>query len=443
MFLSGIYINSPIFVQNTLLSVRALIRVVIREGKSQQGLTKKLLAHDKNLNQLKKYSELELNSVIKKSETVPTYKNSKLESDGLESFPVISKDDIKSNSENFVSDAKKKNVIHGATSGTTGTPLSIPQDIESVIREQAFVARHLDWAGYQKGDKRAWIRGDMIVPLEQKTVPFWRYSWFEDLIMLSSFHMTKNALPHYIKAMVDFDVEIIQAYPSSIVTLAKYLESQGEYYPLGLKSIITSSESLSDEDRRVVEDRFQCTVFDWYGLFERVAAIANCEHGRYHVLTDYSHVEFFDAGNGTHEIVGTNFNNKHFPLIRYKTGDHVVLSDETHCPCGRVFPIISKIEGRVGDYLIGEDGQKVHILNHIPKGVDGLLACQFIQNEPRSIVISAVIDETVFDSNQESKLIANTKDRLGQTMSVSINLVNSLDRTRNGKIRQAICTIKE
>jgi hypothetical protein len=35
-------------------------------------------------------------------------------------------------------------------------------------------------------------------------------------------------------------------------------------------------------------------VFDWYGQAERVAAIGTCEHGSYHVLTDYSGVALLE-----------------------------------------------------------------------------------------------------------------------------------------------------
>ena len=105
--------------------------------------------------------------------------------------------------------------------------------------------------------------------------------------------------------------------------------------------------------------------------------------------------------------------------------------------------MVERIEGRVGDYLIGEDGQKVHILNHIPKGIKGLLGCQFVQDKPREIVVLAVVDLAAFDAVQEKQLIQNVKDRLGQLITVEVKCVNALPRTKSGKVRQAICTIKD
>lgn len=444
MFTSSLYVKAPIWLQNVMLSVRALSRKMVRENGEMRAVLKEIQANEFSRTHLGDYQQDKLQNTLANARNhVPFYQNLDLLNLELEAFPYLDKAVLRHDHEQFISQNKPSVVVKGATSGTTGTPLTILQDMNSVIREQAFVERQLAWAGYRKGDKRAWIRGDMVVPLSQKQGPFWRYSWFEQMIVLSSFHLTSQTMSSYLQAMVDFGVEVIQAYPSSIATLARYLEANQSYYPAKLKSIITSSESLSAEDRQVIETRFGCKVFDWYGLFERVAAIGQCEHGRYHLLSDYSHVELLAAGDGRYELVGTNFNNQYFPLIRYKTGDHVHLSENEACPCGRVFPVIERIEGRIGDYLVGEDGQKVHILNHIPKGVTGIIACQFVQSERGQIVVKVVADAEQFNQEQQQKLISNTQARLGSSLIVTIEMVAALERTTNGKIRQAICTIKD
>lgn len=425
-----------------MLSVRALSRKLVRENGEMRAVLKEIQTNEYSKAQLAKYQQQQLQHVLENAcQNVPFYERLGLANSPIQAFPYLDKTVLRSEHEQFISQMKPSVVVKGATSGTTGTPLTILQDMRSVIREQAFVARQLSWAGYRKGDKRAWIRGDMVVPLSQKQGSFWRYSWFEQMIVLSSFHLTPQAMPNYLQAMVDFGVDIIQAYPSSIAALARYLEANQIYYPAKLKSIITSSESLSEEDRKVIETRFKCKIFDWYGLFERVAAIGECEHHRYHLLTDYSQVELLDAGQDRYELVGTNFNNHYFPLIRYKTGDHVHLSENEACPCGRVFPVIKRIEGRVGDYLVGEDGQKIHILNHIPKGVNGLLATQFLQKDVNKITVLVVVESRVFDMTQEEILIKNTKDRIGKNICVEIVKVDSIPKTKNGKTRQAICLI--
>ncbi|MBN3493805.1 phenylacetate--CoA ligase family protein [Vibrio neptunius] len=439
MYTSSIYKKSPIFIQNVMVSLRDLVRAAIRSEKRVAGLKSQLRENEYSHDALKAFCDKQLEAALLRAKGTAAYGAHQQ----LEQFAFIDKQDVKASPDAFLNtQIKPKVTVKGSTSGTTGTPLSIPQDLNSVLREQAFVSRHLEWAGYQKGDKRAWIRGDVVVPLSQKVGPYWRYSIFENMILMSSFHLTADAIPDYLTAMEEYGVDIIQAYPSSIATLAKFLESKDWYYRGKLKSIVTSSESLSQEDREVIEKRFQCKVFDWYGLFERVAAIGSCEHGNYHLISDYSHVEFLDCGDGKHEIVGSNYNNALYPLIRYRTGDHVVLSSEQCCPCGRTYPVIEKIEGRVGDFLLGEDGQKIHILNHIPKGIEGLISCQFVQEKAESIKVLAVVDEAKFTTQQEQQLITNTNERVGQSMQVDVIRVDALPRTKNGKVRQAVCSVE-
>ena len=433
--------------QNVYVSLLALIKLKLRATKKAEKLTKQLLKQESDGEALNKYQDEKLAAAIINAQRTPFYQNRVEACDKLASFPYINKQDVLQQPLQFFNSQDEGKRFSGATSGTTGSPLTIYQNLDSIESERAFADRQRAWAGFKLGDKRAWIRGDLIVPLAQKIAPFWRFSSFENMILLSSFHMTTSALPLYIQAMVDYGVDVIQAYPSSIITLAKYLKHTDQFYPAKLKSILTSSESLSKEDKLLIEERFKCPVFDWYGLFERVAAIASCEQGKYHILTDYSHVELLPAGevNGKKrtEIVGTNFNNTLYPLIRYKTGDHVILSDEKHCLCGRAYPIIESIEGRVGDYLMGEDGQEIYILNHIPKGVSGLIATQFVQKDFSEVTVLVVVDKQLFTSLESNKLIDNTKERLGQSIKVMIIEVDAIPRTKNGKVRQAICEVSD
>ena len=59
------------------------------------------------------------------------------------------------------------------------------------------------------------------------------------------------------------------------------------------------------------------------------------------------------------EIVGTGFGNAAMPLIRYRTGDTVLVAEDQHCACGRRMPIVETIVGRLEDVLLTVDGRMV------------------------------------------------------------------------------------
>lgn len=443
MFNSVFYKFSPIFVQDIMVSCRALLRLLIREKNNDEAFQQQIAAFENNPEALAKYHQTKLAEVLKNAKQhVPYYQQALQNKEAsLENFPIISKTLVIDKADEFKSVLAPKLLVKGKTSGTTGIPITIPQELNSVLKERSFIMRMYEWAGYKKGMKSAWIRGDVIVPLQQKTAPFWRYSYFENTIMMSSFHLNKSALPAYIKAMTDYGVEVIRAYPSSITTLANYLEEEDLYYPSKLQAIITSSESLSPENKALIEKRFGCRVFDWYGLFERVAAICSCEQGRYHLLTDYAHVELEDMGDGTHEIIGTNFNNSAYPLIRYKTADYVELSDETQCPCGRPYPIIKSIKGRRADFVYHTNGTKVYSLERSARKVKGVISAQFIQEKLKEIRVNVVADKR-FDEHSLEDLYTSLLSRLGADMQIDIKQVPQLERTKNGKVRQVICKVK-
>lgn len=439
MYSSAIYKKSPVIIQSAMVSLRGLIRGAIRSERRIASLKKRLKENEHSEEMLAAFREERLEHALSNAKGTEAFKQN-IE---FSEFGYVDKNDVKASPSDFTNKHIKPFItVKGSTSGTTGAPLSIPQNLDSVLREQAFVSRYLEWAGFKQGDRRAWLRGDLVVPMEQKRGPFWRYSYFENMIVMSSFHLSSEAIPSYLKAMEDYGVDIIQAYPSSIATLAKYLESVDQYYQGRLKSIITSSEALSQEDRQIIEKRFKCKVFDWYGLFERVAAIGSCEHGNYHLISDYSHVEFVESEDGKHEIVGTSYNNALYPLIRYRTGDHVVLATNQTCPCGRVFPVIKSIEGRTVSHVYNEDHQKVYALDQCVKGVAGVIGSQYNQDQFGSITVSVLVNDE-YDHGQEEKLVSNVKARLGSSMQVNIDIVETLVRSKNGKVIQAICTIED
>jgi len=297
-------------------------------------------------------------------------------------------------------------------------------------------------AGLRRGDRRAWMRGDMIVPATQEKPPYWRVNRAENMLMLSSYHLSESAAPTYLDSLALFDPVVIQAYPSSIGFLATWMLSAGtRYRGISLRGIVTSSETLSDLRRREIESAFGCRVFDWYGQFERVAAIGSCEQGRHHLLSDYSYVEMLPADDGLFELVGTGFHNLSMPLIRYRCGDLVRPAPaKERCGCGRSFPLIEQVIGRVDDSIKLTDGRSIGRLDHLFKGVEGILEAQIRQDRVDAITFFIVPSSTFNDRTRET-LQSNARYRLGGGIALEIRLVDAIPRTKNGKFKGVICNV--
>ena len=359
--------------------------------------------------------------------------------DDLHALPELSRDDVIEAGASLLAEGGPWLRFKGSTSGTTGRAMLGWRDRASIAVEQAFVERQAAWAGYRPGERRAWLRGDPVVPAHQSDGPLWRLNRAENMLMLSSYHLSPGNGAAYIEALERFDPVLLQAYPSSISYLARWLEEHDRVYRgPSLRGIVTSSETLSPADRQVITERFGCRVFDWYGAFERVAAIGTCEHGNYHVQEDYGCVEFEPNGDGTANLIGTGFGNRSMPLIRYRADDVVVPADPGYrCPCGRSFRVVERVLGRVDDVIRTPDGRHVVMLDWIFAGLFGLMEAQVVQEKLDEVRIRIVAGNE-FGFADEQALLARALERLGPRVRIRIERVAQIARTRNGKFRQIV-----
>jgi phenylacetate-CoA ligase len=454
MFGSFAYSHAPVWAQESLISARSSLRRIMREGSTfkamaaRVGETQWWPEHE-----LREFQSRTLREIVgSAARYVPFYRD-KYRSLCLDSqawdypetiarLPLINKGEVRAAGASLISERKQGPAFLGSTSGTTGAPLNLYQDLPAINRENAFVSRQLAWASVRPGDRRAWIRGDMIVPADQRKPPYWRLNRVENMLMLSSYHLSASAAPAYLEALARFDPTVIQAYPSSIGFLATWMRGdQCRYRGGSLRAIVTSSETLPDLLRKEIESAFGCRVFDWYGQFERVAAIGTCEHGRYHLLADYSYVEMLPAEDGLFELVGTGFNNLLMPLIRYRCGDLVrPAAAGQRCACGRSFPLIEQVIGRVDDPIKLYDGRSIGRLDHVFKGVEGLLEAQIRQDRLDAVTI-LVVPSATFNERTREVLNSNFRQRLGDGPALEIRLVDAIPRTANGKFKGVVSNV--
>jgi phenylacetate-CoA ligase len=324
-----------------------------------------------------------------------------------------------------------RSTIH--TSGTSGTPLTLVQTLGNSIREEGFVYRQLRWIGFRHGQRRAWIRGDLVCADHPRDGRYWCHDWVGNALMMSSYHLSSDTIGRYIDELERFDPVLIQAYPSSIAALASWLNAAGRRYKgRSLKGVMTSSETLEPAVRLAVATAFGVTVYDWYGQSERVAAIGSCEHGNYHVLTDYGGVQLLDQDDGTCELVGTSLNNAAMPLQHYRTGDTVVPGGGDPCPCGRVFPTVKAIIGRQEKIVTLPDGRLIARLDRIFQGHDRKLVEGQVRYLGEGCFVLRVVTTDGFSAADEAALVDKFLLRV-PGVQVSVEKVAAIPRGPNGK----------
>jgi phenylacetate-CoA ligase len=173
-------------------------------------------------------------------------------------------------------------------------------------------------------------------------------------------------------------------------------------------------------------------VFDWYGQSERVAAIGNCEHGSYHVLTDYSGVALLETDQSdAWELVGTSLNNLAMPLSHYRTGDTVVPGDGP-CACGRVFPTIKTVLGRQEKVITLPDGRMIGRLDRIFQGHDKHLVEGQVAYRGNGRFLLRVVAAEGWSDADSTALVDKFLLRV-PGVDVTVEQVAAIPRGRNGK----------
>lgn len=453
-----IYNHCPIILQSTLISIYGARLKYMRYGKvfrsEYEELKHSLHQTGDNLFVLQEDS---LGKLLNHANKYVPYYRSVFQDRGIvpgdvsisslpRLLPVVKKDDIKNAPEKFVSSYFKKNQltkIH--TSGTTGTPLVVCATKDSIQKNYAFFLRFLNMTGFVKGQTSATFAGRLIIPPAQTKPPYWRNNRMMNNVLFSAYHLSDSTIPAYIQELERINVKLIDSYPSAVYAIANYINSNSIRHGIRPKAIITSSETLLEHQRQSIEAAFKCKVYDQYGSAEMVAFISQCGRGAYHINSEYGIVEVLDdnqqpVGYGVPgRLVCTGFLNYAMPLIRYDTGDTIILS-ERKCDCGLNFPVVESILGRKDDLLITPSGKMVGRLDPVFKGLSHIKETQIIQERINKIRVN-IVREAGFTADISDTLKKELSRRMGDNVEISIVYVDSIPRTKAGKLRSVISQI--
>jgi phenylacetate-CoA ligase len=449
------YYKSPVWVQN--LAVTALGYNLRKEragreaGEFLYALTETERWPPSAMND---YVDAQLRAMVRHAfERVPYYRRLSEQTslkaadirsrDDLWKLPIIEKEQIRQTPRDFVADPQgpDSRLIKLSTSGTTGTPLTIFCDAASRRHHYAFWARLRGWFGVQPAMYRATFFGRVICPPEQQQPPFWRVDRFQRNYLFSSYHLYERNLGSYCEALKQLQPAEIIGYPSSLHALATYILDVG-FTDIRPRVIFTTAETLLPYQRDAIERAFGTKVVDQYGSVEMVHFVSQCEKGTRHIHPEHGILEAVDEDGmpvqtGTAgEAVCTTFVNRSMPLLRYRLGDRVVLGDRS-CECGRSFPTVAEVLGRVDDVLVTPSGRPLGRLNLIFNPISGLRATQIVQPALDRLVVKLVVDST-FSARHREQLLYEFRKRTGSDMRIELEVVPEIPREPNGKFRAVV-----
>lgn len=369
-----------------------------------------------------------------------------------ESIPVLTKRDLQQPLKNRISSGfSTKNCQINSTSGSSGYPLTFAKDrFCHALTWAVFIDRYA-WHNINiESSKQARFYG---IPLDKLTYYKERLKdKLSNRFRFSVFDMSDEQLA---KNVTDFSkgcYEYLYGYSNALTLFGNYLKRENIVLKdkcKTLKGCIATSETLFENDRKVLEAQFGVPVINEYGCAELgMIAFQNAKK-EWLVNSDDLYIEILDDTDkvlpygSKGRIVITSLYNKAHPFIRYDLGDIGTLSKNSTFEQ----PILESLGGRTNDTLNLPSGKTAagFTMYYVTKTVieDASKIKEFMLEQFKldTFKVSYVADNPLTEA-QKATVKKALDDYLEPGLTVSFERKESLERAKSGKVKQFISYVK-
>lgn len=359
-------------------------------------------------------------------------------------FPVMSKQLLIENADSITVPVKKIPgqiglVYVQKTSGSTGTPLAIPQDTQKRLRRIADLKYFGQIVGYKTHEPLIHLR--IWNKWQSKTK---KQINRENIFPFDCSNLSDERLQDLCELMIRTKAVAIRAYASCLDLLAKFIKKNPNYVFPHLKVAFSISEMLHEDTRANVKRYLKCEIISQYadeecGILAQERIPTNEEDNVMYL----NHADYFfeflklqrnePAEYGeVARIVITDLHNHAFPIIRYDCGDTGVLMPPNEYSRG--YPVLGKLYGRKMDMVYTTSGEPFSpmLLGRTIKNFDLIKQWQFIQTGEKSYVLKVML-ERQSSVEELNSLLDTLKETIGIDSSIAIEKVDEIPLLKSGK----------
>ena len=371
----------------------------------------------------------------------------------LDRLPLLDKATVRQNPEQFRSTSPLgQSAVPFVTSGTTGQPLKVYHDRDSLLRNTGLNRRESDVIKNLLGERK---------PLRTAVITYPDNTGARVQQFLRGSRMRPGGADYatfYVSEPVQQVVAKLNGYqPEVIGSYGSYLEALFRMAAAGAldlhlpKVAFYFSDTLTDAGKRLIEDHFHVPVVSRYSAVEAFKIAFTCEQrSGFHMHEDIMDLKVVDShGRRVEpgqkgEVVISNLANHGTVLLNYRLGDIGVLSAE-RCSCGRSFALLSTLEGRVEDVIYLRNGGFVHprVIWSAFKHRSGILRYQLIQTTVDRFELRLVtVDQASFDQST-TEIVAGLHSLLGADSVIEPLRQDELQPYGSAKFRPVIALPRE
>jgi phenylacetate-CoA ligase len=451
-----VYPRLPVWAQNAACGVYGLREARVRFGRDFRERLDRLTEMDGwSAADIAAYQDEQVRALVKHAyDSVPFYRE-RMRSAGLTpddvrgradlpKLPILTKEDVRANLPRLVSErVDRKRLIHRHTSGTTGKALDFYSSRASIAFQWAVWWRHRRRFGVEPGALSANFTGKLVVPMEQRRPPYWRWNRPMNQALLNMQHVTPDKAPAIAAFLDRHPFVLYTGYPSIVHALAATALELGIELHSRPKLVITGAENVLDFQRRDIAAWTGALLTDQYGFSEGCGNASHCTELRYHEDWEFGVLECVDPqtlpdGRVRGRLVCTGFACPEFPFLRYEVGDTAVWAPPgERCACGRHSAVIDRIEGRMDDYVVTPEGGRIMRFDYLFKDTPMVRESQVVQDRPGAITLR-LVRRPGYGTGEEAYLRGEVARWISPLLDVEFEYVDEIPREASGKFRAVL-----
>jgi phenylacetate-CoA ligase len=286
--------------------------------------------------------------------------------DRFEDIPFLTKDIIRKQGKRLwarqMPDGRRTHMSN--SSGTTGEPIRFPQDnghwavnIATRIYQFGVLGKHIGESEMKiwghEGDLRKGTSG-----VRARVENFVYNRKFQ-----GAWYLSQQRMKEIVDEINLWRPQLLWCFRDGIDAVAKYINSQGlSVHQPG--AIVLGGSTVYPFMVKTIEQAFHAPVLSAYGSREVGGVACEClDKMGHHIATNYAVIEAIDVDGRPvmeqdAELAITGLMNYAMPFIRYRLGDRGALT-KRQCTCGRTFPLLRSISGRVVEAFVNSRGEQV------------------------------------------------------------------------------------
>ncbi len=363
----------------------------------------------------------------------------------LKKFPITRKRDVLKNKDTYInSEFDRSKLIENNTGGSTGEPLRFYMDREAVESYEAARFRGLSWYGITNGSRSVMIWGNPIeMDQNQEDRYKKREKYLKNRIMIPAYNMKPEMIESYVKLIDSYKPEYLYGYSSILDAMSLMMLEKDLHPKISLKAVVSTSETLTTQQRENISKAFSCKVVNEYGARDAGILGYECPCGEMHIIEENAVIEVLDpvtlepVDDGVSGLLAvTDLTNLAMPRLRYILGDVGSVSSKL-CECGRTSRVFSSIDGREDALLVKKDGTLVHghIINHYAKIRNNIKQFKFVQ---KSIDLAELTIVRKNNTDDDSELFIRDIKNTFPGIELHVEYTDEILPSRSGKMRYTV-----